>query len=303
MTNQPGWHGVENLAQQETARGGNAHRHLFIVGGSPGRQRFEAGAFNVDALGIAGVDSAYDLVDETPVSLQVLEVSRPAHDQRVPNGALQVAMGAFDRAVLMGYTFGIPRGRHAIMSAQRVNAVGEVGLSRLLQILERSREAVGPVILRNAAKRPEGILQPFGQRHIALATEHNMGMLEAGIGQPKVIQSVIQRLCGDRHAKLTHVGEVRQPHLARHVDLPKDNFLFGAVFGPPRAYPPLQRAPNARAQIGVSAQEFFEDGDRPQTGGGLKQRNHLGVEDIRQRVWPPPASRVLPLRRQDRVGL
>ena len=189
------------------------------------------------------------------------------------------------------------------MAAQRVNAVGEVGLSRLFQILERSREAVGPVILWNAAKRPEGILQSFGQRHITLATEHDMGMLEAGIGQPKVIESVIQRLCGDRHAKPAHVGEVRQPHLAWYVELPKDHFLFRTVFGPPRAYPSLQRAPNARAQIGVSAQELLEDGDRPQTGGGLKQWNHLGVENIRQRVWPPPASRVLPLRRQDRVGL
>ena len=53
----------------------------------------------------------------------------------------------------------------------------------------------------------------------------------------------------------------------------------------------------------ITAEELLEDGDRPQTGGGLKQWNHLGVENIRQRVWPPPASRVLPLRRQDRVGL
>ena len=67
MTDQPGWHGVEDLAQQETARGGDAHRDLLIIRGPPGGQRLEAGPFDVDALGIAGVDPADDLVDETAV--------------------------------------------------------------------------------------------------------------------------------------------------------------------------------------------------------------------------------------------
>ena len=51
---------------------------------------------------------------------------------------------------------------------------------------------------RRPAERPQGILQPFGQGDEALAAEHDMGVLEAGIGQPEVIEPMIERLAGDR---------------------------------------------------------------------------------------------------------
>jgi hypothetical protein len=46
---------------------------------------------------------------------------------------------------------------------------------------------------RDAAERPERILQTFGQRHEALAAENHMGMLEAGERQPEVIEAVVGR--------------------------------------------------------------------------------------------------------------
>ena len=49
------------------------------------------------------------------------------------------------------------------------------------------------MLARRAAERPEGVLQPFGERDIALAAEHHMGMLEARIGEPEVIEPVIER--------------------------------------------------------------------------------------------------------------
>ena len=79
---------------------------------------------------------------------------------------------------------------------------------------------------------------------------------------------------------LVHVGEVRQAHLARHMDLPKDHFLFGTMLSTPCPYPPLKRAPDAGTQIRVSAQKFLEDRNRPQTRGRLQQRQDLGVENI-----------------------
>jgi hypothetical protein len=42
-----------------------------------------------------------------------------------------------------------------------------------------------------------------------------MGVLPAGEGQAEVIEPVVERLAGDRHAEIAHVGEVGQPQPAR----------------------------------------------------------------------------------------
>ncbi len=170
------------------------------------------------------------------------------------------------------------------MAAQGIDAVGEVGPGRLVQVLESRRQAVGPVFLRHAPQGPERVLQPFGQRHIALTPQHDMGVLEAGIGQPEVIQPMIKRLAGNGHAQFAHGSEIRQAHPARLVGLAKDHLLLGAMLGPPGAYPPLQRASDTRAEIGVAAQEFLENRNRPQPRRRLQQRNHLGLENVAQRI-------------------
>ena len=56
-----------------------------------------------------------------------------------------------------------------------------------------------------------------------------MGMLEARVGQPEVIEPVIERLAGDGDAQVGHVGEIRQPHPARLMDLAEDHLLVRAV--------------------------------------------------------------------------
>ena len=53
------------------------------------------------------------------------------------------------------------------------------------------------MLARRAAERPQRVLQALGQRHEALAAEHDMGMLEAGEGQAEVIEPVIERRAGD----------------------------------------------------------------------------------------------------------
>lgn len=52
-----------------------------------------------------------------------------------------------------------------------------------------------------------------------------MGVLEAGIGEPEVIEPVIERRPRDRDADVAHVGEVRQSGSAGLVDLPEDDLL------------------------------------------------------------------------------
>ena len=50
---------------------------------------------------------------------------------------------------------------------------------------------------RHAAQRPQRVLQALGQRHEALAAEHDMGVLEAGEGEAEVIEPMIERNAGD----------------------------------------------------------------------------------------------------------
>ena len=67
-------HGVEHLAQREAARGGDAHADLLVVGRAPVRQILQFGALNVDALGIAGVLAADNLIDEAAIGGQIVEI-------------------------------------------------------------------------------------------------------------------------------------------------------------------------------------------------------------------------------------
>jgi hypothetical protein len=65
------------------------------------------------------------------------------------------------------------------------------------------------VVARRAAERPECVLHPLGKGDEALATENDVRMFKTGIGEPEMVEPVIQRRPGDRDAEIGHVGEVR----------------------------------------------------------------------------------------------
>jgi hypothetical protein len=69
------------------------------------RQRLEACAFKVDPLCITCIDPANDNINEASIAGQVCKVARAAHDEGIVDRPLQVAVGALDRTVLMGYAF------------------------------------------------------------------------------------------------------------------------------------------------------------------------------------------------------
>ena len=49
------------------------------------------------------------------------------------------------------------------------------------------RQAVGAVLERRAAQRPQGVLQSFGQGHEAFAAQDDVGVFEARIGEAEVV--------------------------------------------------------------------------------------------------------------------
>ena len=101
-------------------------------------------------------------------------------------------------------------------------ASGQIVLGILAEIAESGRQAVAAMFQRRATERPEGVLQPFGEGHIAFAAQDDVGMLEAGIGQAEVVETVVERRAGDGDGEIAHLGEVGQTHTPRFVDLAKD---------------------------------------------------------------------------------
>ena len=136
------------------------------------------------------------------------------------------------------------------------------------------------MLLGNAAERPQSVLQPFGQSDKAFAAEHDMGVFKARERQAEVIKSAVEELAGDGDAEIGHFSEVRQSHPARRMLLAKDDLPIRTVHHPPSPDAPLERPPRSGAQVRMAAEEFLEDGDRPQSRRGLQHRDDFVVPDI-----------------------
>jgi hypothetical protein len=63
-----------------------------------------------------------------------------------------------------------------------------------------------------------------------------------------MIQPMVQRLAGDADAGVSHVGEIRQRLLSRHVVLTEDHLAIGAVFGARQARTRRSRLRRSRSQ-------------------------------------------------------
>lgn len=64
------------------------------------------------------------------------------------------------------------------------------------------------MIERRAADRPQRVLQAFRQSDEALAAKDDMGVLEARPDEPEVIEQMIERLIGDRHAEVADGSKI-----------------------------------------------------------------------------------------------
>ena len=196
-------------------------------------ETFALAAERLDAFAMIGIVAADDLIDERTIRAEIVEVLAASHQKGVTDGALEMAMAAFDRSVLVGNALVVACRRHAIMGAQFLVASCQV-LPRIgTEIAESRRQAVAAVVERRPAKGPERVLQPFGQGDEALAAENNVGVFEAGPGKPEVVEQMIERLARDRHAQATHIGKIRQSKPARLVNLAEDHLLLFAVNGTP----------------------------------------------------------------------
>ena len=156
---------------------------------------------------------------------------------------------------------------------------------------------------RRPAERPQRVLQAFRERHVALAAQDHVRVLEARAGEAEVVEPMLERHAGDTDPQLAHLGEVREPHPARLVLLAEDHLPLPAMQRPPCPDPPLQRSPDARVQLRMSALQFLENRDRPHRRRRDQHRQHVDVEDIQQRIGSPPTPLRLLLGGHPRIRL
>jgi hypothetical protein len=97
VADEPRGHAVEDAAEHEAAGGSDGDHDLLAVLGAALRQGLQRGPLGVDAPAVAGVAAADQGVDEAAVVGEAVEVARAAQQQRVLEGALQVAAGGVDR--------------------------------------------------------------------------------------------------------------------------------------------------------------------------------------------------------------
>ena len=128
-------------------------------------------------------------------------------------------------------------------------------------------------------------------------------MLEAAASQAEVVQPVIQCDAGHRDAEAVHIGEIRQPQLAGHLNLAKHHVTLATVHRAPVANAPLQGTAKAPGQFGVTAAHFLEHRHRPQLRRRRQQRHDFLVEDAGQRIGSATATRRRLLRWQARILL
>ncbi len=96
VTDQSRGNRIKHLAQGEGAGCRDIDVDLLIVGGLADRQLLQRHPLLVDALGIARVAAANNLVDEATPCRKIVEVARRAQQQGVGERPLEMAMRALD---------------------------------------------------------------------------------------------------------------------------------------------------------------------------------------------------------------
>ena len=123
-------------------------------------------------------------------------------------------------------------------------------------------------------------------------------MLEAGIGEPEVIEPMIERRPRDGDAELAHIGEVGQSDPAGLMCLAEDNLLLVPVDRAPGLNPPLQSATNPGSEIGMAPEHLLEDRDGSQAGRHLQHRYDLSGKNVGKGVRTTASAHPLLLRGQ-----
>lgn len=184
LPDQPTGNRVGIAADLDCTAGANTNTENDVVGvefaGGQGAQLLLLGGERFVALSIAICDHA---LDELHVVLATGEVTTAANHQRLVDGVLEMAVGRFDVAVLVGASGVRPFGNGPVVAHQ-----GDVTLSQPLAggvVVDRGAEAVGSMTPGNPTELPERFLDPLAEG-LERLRETEGYRLDVGVGQHAV---------------------------------------------------------------------------------------------------------------------
>lgn len=222
------------------------------------RQRSHRGQLLVEALPAAGVPRRHQFLEERDVRLPARKIAAAPHQQRLIDRGLEVPVGRLVVAVLVRRPHVGPLARHPVVIEQ--TSVPRLKFPLRRQVVDRRRQAVAAVPLRDAAEFPDRILEPVRQRFERLRRA-DRNRFPVRIGQDEVVREVVERLALERDPEPVHAGEIGTRQVAGRVDLPEHHHPARTDRGLPLPHPPLERPPVARGKLpGVLGQQPVEQG-------------------------------------------
>src|SRR3982074_2300180 len=124
-------------------------------------QSLKRRALGGDQLGATGVVTLADAADKDPIGFEAVEIPAPPAPEPLVEADLDMAVGGLDAAVLIGHAGIVAGGRHAVVPAQLIVALGKIALGVAIKVLESGRQGVGSVLAWDASQLPESVLQAF----------------------------------------------------------------------------------------------------------------------------------------------
>jgi hypothetical protein len=148
---------------------------------------------DLDLVGVTLVVVGDDAAHKGTIVVESGKVRRAAQQERLLDTALHMAVPALDGTVLVRDAAVIAGRHHAVMCRQRGEPAGEVLRVIGTQVAERSRQAVGAMLVRRASQNGQRPRQPRRQRGVAFPAQHDLGVLEARIHQREMVEPVNKR--------------------------------------------------------------------------------------------------------------
>jgi hypothetical protein len=278
LADQPAGHRIRVPLDVDRAAAVYAHGPPLARLQTPGRQRPQQRPFLRQPPLPIGVELPEQSPQERLVGRSALEVPAAPQHQGLVQRPLELAVALLDVAVLMGLRRLDRLARQAVVPQQGPVTLGEGGPFRPRR--HGGGQAVRAVAAGHTAQFPEGVLQPFAEALVALG-EADSARLPVRVGQHEMVDQVVEREAGERHAQVGAVREIARRQAARVMHLGEKHLLGRSLQGPPSFDVPLQgtelaigEAPRITPlqvgeeglglQAGVEAKQFFEG--RPDLG-------------------------------------
>ncbi len=93
VADQPGWNGVEDVPQKESAAAGHSDQLVLEVVGAPRRQRLELEPLDLQQLAAAGIGATDDLIDKAAVFIEISKIAAARSKSAWPRARLRWPCG------------------------------------------------------------------------------------------------------------------------------------------------------------------------------------------------------------------